>query len=66
MVPTKLGRAAEKHEEPWEYQWTNKYKEMMFQSRYLLKTTSNNQLRSMWEYRGRGRAGIARRTAGRI
>ena len=26
MVPTKLGRVAEKHEEPWEYQWTNKYK----------------------------------------
>ena len=42
MAPTKLGRMAEKHEEPWEYQWTNKYKEMMFQSRYLLKTTSNN------------------------
>ena len=39
MVPTKPGRAAEKHEEPWEYQWTNKYKEMMFQSRYLLKMT---------------------------
>ena len=38
MVPTKLGRVAEKHEEPWEYKWTNKYKEKMFQSRYLLKT----------------------------
>ena len=44
MVPAKLGRVAEKHEEPWEYQWTNKYKEMMFQSCYLLKMTSNNVL----------------------